>query len=433
MTDINIPKWFPLGKRSGEMNLEGMLQVAKRRVDFLFSYTDIEDINNIGHDPVIGNLSLCIASAVSDDAYFSHWLSETEGDAFEYLLRKSPYVEQIAVIMFLYGEVIVGLSNVSSAINLDSNFVIRELSAIKKIKKTDMYQVASAFSEFNIVASKFERAYKIIKRGAGFVVRGWVITSYIELLRAAKWVFQKRIEEKIKKIKKKIQKSTDRSEAYKVFAKEVLSYWRNKRAALMPQKSSIVLFGKKLWQKSELFPPCSRVLFDQFLATGYIPHGDRLQLGLFLKALGMPVEEQLKFWYRAVDNVGLSWEEFMKKGGYYIRHIYGLEGSRKDYSAPKCDTIISKYFCPFAKMDFFELRKALRKINPKITNEELEEIHNLCLLRDYKKACGFFLWSIIGKKTRPIVISHPVQYVRALWKIVVKRRRKDEKEAQSLP
>lgn len=432
MTDINIPRWFPLGKRSGEMGLGEMLQVAKRRVDFLFSYTDVEDANNIGHDPIIGNLSLCITSAVSDDAYFFHWLSETEADAFEYLLKKSPYTEQIAVMRFLYGDLIVGLSNVSSIINLDSDFIIRELSTVKRIKKTDMYQVASTFSEFNIIASKFEHAYKIIKRGVGFVVRGWVITFYVELLRTAKWVFQKRLEEKIRKIKKKIQKSMDKLEAYRVFAKEILSYWRGKRTALMPQKSSIVLFGKKVWQKSELFPPCSRLLFDQFLATGYIPHGDRLQLGLFLKALGMPVEEQLKFWYRAVDNVGLGWEEFMKKGGYYIRHIYGLEGSRKDYSAPKCDTIISKYFCPFARMDFSALKKALKKINPKITNEELEEIHNLCLLGDYKKACGIFLQSIIGKKTRPVVISHPVQYVRTLWKIMVRRRRKYEKEAQSL-
>jgi len=255
VTSENLPKWFPLRRKSGEISLEEMLHVAKQRIDFLFAYKEIDNPNDIGHDPTIGNISLCIVSAISNDAYFSRWLAETEGDAFEYLLNKSSYEEQISIIRFLFENVIIGLPNISDIINLDSDFILRELSAIKKIRKSDMYQVASTFVEYNIVASRFKYAYRIIKRGAGLIIKGWVITSYIELLKTAKWIFQRRVEEKIKKIKAKMEESMGDMEAYGIFAKEVLSYWRSKKTALMPQKFSTILFGKNYGKKVNYFPP----------------------------------------------------------------------------------------------------------------------------------------------------------------------------------
>ena len=105
---------------------------------------------------------------------------------------------------------------------------------------------------------------------------------------------------------------------------------------------------------------------NQLLLTlteiGHLPHGERWVLGVFLKQLGMSAEDQKRFWYqRAVDNIGLTFEDFSAKVGYSIDHLYGKVGSGVDYNTPKCETIISTYFCPFAKKSADEIGMRFQK------------------------------------------------------------------------
>ncbi len=413
-----LPSWYPLRKVGGEVSLDILLEIGKKRIDFLLSVKDTHykevDTN---HDVVLGNISLCIVAAISGDAYFTNWLLETEGDVFEHFFARSDSTEKMAILRDVLGEVIVGLAEIAEKINMSTEKIVGYLSTIKRVRKRAMFQLLSTFQEYNIAMARFERAYRIIKKERGILIRGWVIAPLAEFFSAIKSYYQDKLKERIQKIRERISQQVDKV-PYEEFARELLTYWRNKRAIRMPKRDSFIFFGKDVWQKPELFPPCSRILFDRFLTTGYIPHGERVQLALFLKAIGMPLEEQLKFWYRAVDNVGLSWDEFLKKGGYYIRHIYGLEGSRKNYNAPKCDTIISKYFCPFSRISVSELGGVLRNINKNITREYLDEIRDLCISREYKKACAVFLRSLIGenKGIRIYEIRHPVQFVRLVRK-----------------
>ena len=82
-----------------------------------------------------------------------------------------------------------------------------------------------------------------------------------------------------------------------------------------------------------LFPPCMANLQDQLDSKSHLKHGGRMQYGLFIKALGLPVQEALIFWRKAFKNI--TDDVFHKQYAYNIRHNYGLEGKKADYKAYK--------------------------------------------------------------------------------------------------
>ena len=80
----------------------------------------------------------------------------------------------------------------------------------------------------------------------------------------------------------------------------------------------------------------------------------RLQLGLFLKGLGLPLEESLQFWRKMFAEKVTS-EKFAKNYEYNIKHSYGKLGKMADYSPWSCNKIthmsmppVGEYHgCPF--------------------------------------------------------------------------------------
>jgi DNA primase large subunit len=53
----------------------------------------------------------------------------------------------------------------------------------------------------------------------------------------------------------------------------------------------------------------------------------------------MNLEDALVFWEGHFSKV-MTHDQFVKGYSYTVRHMYGKEGSRKDYTAPSCHKII---------------------------------------------------------------------------------------------
>ncbi len=433
---IRLPKWFVFQKVTKEVSPEELIITGKKRIDFLL-FASEKNLEEPDENHIIGHMALRITAAFSDNALFLSWFIEREGDVFSMYFKKASPDEREVVIRSLFPDILIGWQEIASELMLDRNLIWQELSHILSQKialRTQQHSLRrgelrklfeECYERGNLIAVKFWLSPTSLFSMDGILLRGWLILPYSKIYQIAKSRFQRLLKEKIDEIKYK-KVPDEKSTILKQIANALAEYWKEKRAKKILPKP-MEKFAGKPWQREDLFPPCMRILLEKLRATGYLTHGERLQLGLFLKWLGMPLEEQLKFWYSfAVDNVGMTWEEFEKKGGYYIKHIYGLVGSRKNYQAPKCETIINRYFCPLKHMKVDEVMGILKTFVP-MTREQESYLRDLIRRGDAQKACSFILSLLTGKKIlKPVV--HPLWFFRIMYKHE-KELKKREKSA----
>lgn len=176
------------------------------------------------------------------------------------------------------------------------------------------------------------------------------------------------------------------------------------------------------------FPLCMRNLFAALKRDQHLKHNGRMQFGLFLKGIGLSLDQALEFWRMAF--VRTSDEDFKKRYAYNIRHNYGQEGNRKNYSPMGCDKIINlppggpdqHHGCPFQQFNPERLNSEIRALNPAVTDGELKELKLLVSGKHYNLACSKY-FELTHPSTNPQAptslsepISHPNQYFELSYK-----------------
>ncbi|KAF9686188.1 hypothetical protein SADUNF_Sadunf03G0132600 [Salix dunnii] len=161
------------------------------------------------------------------------------------------------------------------------------------------------------------------------------------------------------------------------------------------------------------FPPCMRHLFEKLREDHHLKHGGRMQLGLFLKGVGLKLDDALAFW-KAEFSQKVGAERFDKEYAYSIRHNYGREGKRTDYTPYSCQKIISStpgvgdhHGCPYRHFSEENLRAALGRMG--VNSGALENVMDKVQNRHYQLACTLTFESIHGS-SHDAGINHPNQY-----------------------
>ncbi|GMM37222.1 DNA primase subunit [Saccharomycopsis crataegensis] len=91
------------------------------------------------------------------------------------------------------------------------------------------------------------------------------------------------------------------------------------------------------------FPLEMKYLMKAVMRENHLKYLGRTQLTLFLKGIGLSVDESVKFFCKWFTMNGkLTQEKFYKEYKYNIRHCYGLEGSRINYKPWDYATILAK-------------------------------------------------------------------------------------------
>lgn len=115
------------------------------------------------------------------------------------------------------------------------------------------------------------------------------------------------------------------------------------------------------------YPLCMRSLHKKLRQEHHLKHGSRVQYGVFLKELGVSVEDAITFW-REEFTKNMPEEQFIKKYVYYIKYIYGLTGRKQPVAAYTCEKILKAsptcsdcYGCPFKHSTTEELIQKLKK------------------------------------------------------------------------
>ncbi|KAI0981887.1 hypothetical protein GJ496_006243 [Pomphorhynchus laevis] len=165
------------------------------------------------------------------------------------------------------------------------------------------------------------------------------------------------------------------------------------------------------------FPPCFRQLHEALRTEHHLKHQGRLTYWLFLKGIGLPMEENVRLFQNEFSQKGgMDQTKFDREHGYNIRHSYGKEGKRVSYTPYSCIKIINNHppgsnefhGCPFKHLNHEILRQRLSSYN--LDTNQINQILNLSAGRHYQIACQRYFEFSHGLQSQTVCITHPNQY-----------------------
>uniref|UniRef100_A0A8C2Y8T3 DNA primase large subunit n=1 Tax=Coturnix japonica TaxID=93934 RepID=A0A8C2Y8T3_COTJA len=164
------------------------------------------------------------------------------------------------------------------------------------------------------------------------------------------------------------------------------------------------------------FPLCMRQLHKALRENHHLRHGGRMQYGLFLKGIGLTLEQALEFWKKEFIRGKVDADKFDKGYAYSIRHNYGKEGKRTDYTPYSCMKIIMSnppsqgdyHGCPFRHSDPELLKQKLQsyKVPPSGVTQLLELVKGM----HYQLACQKYFELTHDVDDVGFSLNHPNQY-----------------------
>ncbi|XP_047355245.1 DNA primase large subunit-like isoform X2 [Vespa velutina] len=171
------------------------------------------------------------------------------------------------------------------------------------------------------------------------------------------------------------------------------------------------------------YPLCMRSLHEALHVNHHLKNSGRIQYGLFLKGIGVSLEDALQFWREAFSQK-IDSDKFEKQYAYSIRHIYGKEGKQTNYTPLGCNKIISNsigpgeyHGCPYRHMDQNSLKQKLSAYG--IFDLDTKEIIELAKEGHYSLACTRY-FQTLHKQLPEQPIIHPNGYFAESRKIMNK-------------
>ncbi|XP_012287391.1 probable DNA primase large subunit [Orussus abietinus] len=198
---------------------------------------------------------------------------------------------------------------------------------------------------------------------------------------------------------------------------------RNLILKVVPNLSKITI--NNIDNEANKFPPCMRHLHKTLRDRHRLSHYARLYYSLFLKECGMNLDHAIAYWkqeyskpHACTSTCEHNWQSGERKFLYSIRHIYGLEGSRRNYKSPTCEylckeTVGPRYEggCPFRCFEATALKKILSEM---INGKSLEEFLKTAPVQNPEAACSLFLKLAKGRSDDRTAITNPIQYYSAM-------------------
>lgn len=237
------------------------------------------------------------------------------------------------------------------------------------------YEIAFLDKQEKILKSRFENVTDLVRKRKVILRNGmayFTIDHYTSFLTKR---FAKNLqEEMVQMINRYTKIQSTESERLAIMLKQI------EERKILDQSKVIHFEGELLPEnidavEQQSFPPCMSALHSKLRKTHHLKHFGRMQYGLFLKDIGLNLQNALAFWSSEFTQI-ITQQKFEQQYAYNIRHNYGKEGKRTDYTSYKCTKIINgsseDCICPFKHFDKNKLRDFLRHKAPTI--EDIEDV-----------------------------------------------------------
>lgn len=164
------------------------------------------------------------------------------------------------------------------------------------------------------------------------------------------------------------------------------------------------------------FPLCMKSMQEVINTTHHIKYKARLQYGLFLKGIGLTLEDAMKFFRgEFTKRTDVDVDKFEKEYAYGIRYNYGKEGKKKNWQPYDCMRIIMEtvgagenHGCPFRHHEAKTIRQRIEAYDLK--KDEVDTILKKVEEGHYQIACGMHYSAVHLKELSTGAVSHPNQW-----------------------
>ena len=308
--------------------------------------------------------------------------------------------------------------------------------------KRDPNRPPLSVSDYYVVP--FERALDLVSRRKCLLVEGNAFVYSGDLIGIVLSHFQTKLQESLQAARASVPPTTNVDEDDRVGV--LLSQLTQRRLTLAASTSEMNSWKSDNFDISKIdsisqrdFPLCMQHLHLQLRKSHKLKHMGRMQYGLFLKGLGISLEDSLFFWKQEFTRV-MTQKQFDQEYAYNIRHNYGQEGRRADYTPYGCAKIINSagsdlaadqaHGCPFKTFSQAQLTNQLQAVGASMADQSELFQHvqekryqvfiysNISLL--ISNYFPFFFFKKLGCKkyfelTHPgckkqFLINHPNQY-----------------------
>jgi DNA primase large subunit len=169
----------------------------------------------------------------------------------------------------------------------------------------------------------------------------------------------------------------------------------------------------------------------------------RMQLNLFLKGIGVKLEDVLQFWRREFQAAGLNGEQFEREYAYNFKHQYGVAGSRIKYKPFCCQQLIQSSpvkgtcctsGCAYKHYSPGDLQHALNGM--RLEEGVVTAVMNKAREGHYQVACTMVYearHAAGAKEATKACVEHPNQYFkdsREYYEAKDSREKENKNEAQ---
>ncbi len=161
----------------------------------------------------------------------------------------------------------------------------------------------------------------------------------------------------------------------------------------------------------------------------------RMQLNLFLKGIGVKLEEALVFWKREFVIGGISGEKFEREYAYNFKHQYGEAGSRIKYKPFCCQQLIHSSpdtsgtaGCAYKHYRPADLQTALNGM--RLKTEVVTAVMNKAKEGQYQLACTMVYEARHAAEAKKDCVEHPNLYFKDSREYYEAKDKENENKAQ---